>query len=87
MDGFAESLSTFNNVVLLEIYPARELPIENINSEVLINKIKSASKILLPKEELVSFLTENTPEVLLIIGAGDVGEMVDEIKTELEKNN
>ena len=49
--------------------------------------IKSASKILLPKEELVSFLTENTPEVLLIIGAGDVGEMVDEIKTELEKNN
>lgn len=87
MDGFAESLSTFNNVVLLEIYPARELPIENINSEVLINKIKSPSKILLPKEELVSFLIENIPEVLLIIGAGDVGEMVDEIKTELEKNN
>lgn len=87
MDGFAESLSTFNNVILLEIYPARELPIENINSTMLINKIKSPSKILLQKEELVSFLSENTPEVLVIIGAGDVGEMVDEIKTTLEKNN
>lgn len=87
MDGFAESLSTFNNVILLEIYPARELPIENINSTMLINKIKSPSKILLQKEELVSFLSENTPEVLVIIGAGDVGEMVDEIKITLEKNN
>lgn len=87
MDGFAESLSTFNNVVLLEIYPARELPIKNINSTMLINKIKSPFKILLQKEELVTFLSENTPEVLVIIGAGDVGEMVDEIKTTLEKNN
>ena len=87
MDGFAESLSTFTNIILLEIYPARELPIENINSTMLINKIKSPNKILLPKEELVPFLTKNTPEVLLIIGAGDVGEMVDEIKTTLEKNS
>jgi len=87
MEGFADSLSTFENVILLEIYPARELPLENINSTVLINKLKSPSKILLPKEELVSFLTKNTPEVLLIIGAGDVGEMVEEIKIELEKNN
>src|SRR5690606_1647699 len=86
MDGFAESLSTFNKVVLLEIYPARELPIKNINSTMLINKIKSPFKILLQKEELVTFLSENTPEVLVIIGAGDVGEMVDEIKTTLEKN-
>lgn len=87
MDGFAESLSTFNNLILLEIYPARELPIENINSTMLINKIKSPFKILLQKEELVTYLTKNTPEVLLIIGAGDVGEMVDEIKNKLEKNN
>jgi len=87
MDGFAESLSTFNKVILLEIYPARELPIKNINSTMLINKIKSPFKILLQKEELVPFLSENTPEVLVIIGAGDVGEMVDEIKTTLEKNN
>ncbi|WLD24063.1 UDP-N-acetylmuramate--L-alanine ligase [Flavobacterium dauae] len=87
IDGFAESLSTFNNVVLLEIYPARELPIKNINSTMLINKIKSPFKILLQKEELVTFLSENTPEVLVIIGAGDVGEMVEEIKTTLEKNN
>lgn len=85
MEGFAQSLSTFENLILLEIYPARELPIDGVHSEVLINKIKSASKILLPKEELVSFLSDNTPEILLIIGAGDVGEMVDEIKVALEK--
>lgn len=87
LDGFAQSLSTFENLILLEIYPARELPIEGINSQLLINKINSPSKILLDKAELVSFLTQNTPEVLLIIGAGDVGEMVDEIKLALEKNN
>lgn len=87
MDGFADSLSTFENLILLDIYPARELPINGITSEVLINKIKSTSKVLIDKSELVSFLLENTPEVLLIIGAGDVGEMVDEIKLALEKNN
>lgn len=87
MDGFAESLSTFNDVILLDIYPARELPMDGINSEVLINKIKSAQKILLPKEEVVSFLSKKSLDVLLIIGAGDIGEMVDEIKETLEKNN
>ena len=87
MDGFASSLSTFDNLILLDIYPARELPMNGITSEVLINKIKSASKVLIDKAELVSFLTQNTPEALLIIGAGDIGEMVDEIKLALEKNN
>ncbi|HLW41548.1 MAG TPA: UDP-N-acetylmuramate--L-alanine ligase [Flavobacterium sp.] len=85
MDGFASSLSTFENLILLEIYPARELPIDGVNSEVLINKINSPSKVLMKKEDLVSFLTENTPEVLLILGAGDIGEMVDDLKKVLEK--
>jgi len=87
MDGFAESLSTFENLILLDIYPARELPMDGITSEVLISKVKSPFKILIKKEELVSFLRESTPEVLLIIGAGDVGEMVDDIKSALQKNN
>ena len=84
MDEFANSLSTFENLILLQVYPARELPIEGVNSEVLISKINSPSKVLLEKEELVSFLSQNTPEVLVVIGAGDVGEMVDEIKHKLE---
>lgn len=87
MDGFAESLSTFEHLVLLDIYPARELPMDGITSEVLISKVKSPFKILIKKEDLVSFLRESTPEVLLIIGAGDVGEMVDDIKSALQKNN
>jgi len=57
MDDFASSLSTFENIILLEIYPARELPIENINSQVLINKIKSPYKSLIKKEDLVPYLT------------------------------
>ena len=47
--------------------------------------IKSPFKVLIEKEELVPFLTENTPEVLLIIGAGDIGEMIEDIKLALEK--
>ena len=85
MDGFASSLSTFKNLILLEIYPARELPIEGVSSDVLISKVNSPSKVLIKKEELVSFLTENTPEVLLILGAGDIGEMVDDLKRALVK--
>src|SRR5690242_16077755 len=61
MDGFASSLSTFENLILLEIYPARELPIDGVNSEVLINKINSPSKVLMKKEYLVSFLTDHPP--------------------------
>ncbi|MDR2222162.1 MAG: UDP-N-acetylmuramate--L-alanine ligase [Flavobacteriaceae bacterium] len=84
MSEFAEALSTFDHVVLLDIYPARELPIEGITSSALLEQVKSKTKVLVAKEELISFLKQSDAEVILTIGAGDIGEMVTEIKNELE---
>ena len=80
MEDFAKSLSQFDEVILLDIYPARELPIEGITSEVLLNKITALKKILLKKDELLSFLRKKNPPLLLAVGAGDIGAEVVRIK-------
>jgi UDP-N-acetylmuramate--alanine ligase len=83
-DGFAESLSELNEVILLDIYPARELPIEGITSAMLLDKIISADKLLLGKKEVVEDLKDRQLEVLLTLGAGDIDELVKPIKEGLE---
>ncbi len=83
VDGFAESLSKFDEIGLMEIYPARELPIEGVNSSWLLDKISNTNKHLVQKEDLLSFIDESTFDVLVTIGAGDIGEMVKNIKTML----
>lgn len=80
MDGFAESLSKFDEVILLDIYPARELPIEGITSEVLLQMIDNQHKTLVSKENLISFLKEKKPKLLLTVGAGDIGAEVERIR-------
>ncbi|GET46688.1 UDP-N-acetylmuramate--L-alanine ligase [Capnocytophaga felis] len=80
MDEFAESLSKFDNVILLDIYPARELPIEEISSEKLLEKIRSKQKTLVSKENLIPLLKEKQPKLLLSVGAGDIGAEVERIK-------
>lgn len=80
MDGFAESLSKFDEVILLDIYPARELPIEGITSEVLLQMIDNQHKTLVSKENLISFLKETKPKLLLTVGAGDIGAEVERIR-------
>lgn len=84
MEEFGEALSTFENVVLLDIYPARELPIEGVTSDKLLELIKSNSKCLVEKSRLISYIKDFNPEVVLTIGAGDIGEMINDIKLELE---
>ena len=79
-DEFAKSLSLLDEVVLLEIYPAREKPIEGVNSAMLLNKIDCASKHLLSKTELQEYLLKNRPEVLLTMGAGDIDTLVEPIE-------
>ena len=81
---FAEVLSLADHVILLDIYPARELPIEGITSQWLLEQISSKSKILVSKEMLVTYLCENRPQVLLTVGAGDIDRLVPEIKAGLE---
>jgi UDP-N-acetylmuramate--alanine ligase len=83
-DDFAKSLSQFDDILLLDIYPARELPMEGITSEWLLNKIENKNKKLIQKEELISVLKSSDASVIVTIGAGDIGEMVPNIKKELE---
>merc|ERR1712137_1303843 len=80
VDGFAESLSKFDEVLLMEIYPARELPVEGVNSTWLLSKISNENKKLITKEELLQEFKNSDANVYVTIGAGDIGEMVSEIK-------
>jgi len=86
-DGFAKSLSAFENIVLLDIYPARELPIEGITSKWLLDMMENPNKKLLAKADLVPFLKMTDATVIVTIGAGDIGEMVPEIKKTLDEKN
>ena len=82
-DDFAKSLSQFDEVLLLDIYPARELPIEGITSEWLLTKINNPNKKLISKSELIQTIKQSNAQVILTIGAGDIGEEVKHIKQAL----
>jgi UDP-N-acetylmuramate--alanine ligase len=73
---FAYSLEVLDEILLLDIYPAREKPIEGITSDYLLSIINNKNKKLLKKEELVPYLKEIKPEVLLTMGAGDIDRLV-----------
>lgn len=85
IEGFAESLSQFDEILLLEIYPARELPMEGVNSTWLLSKIKNENKRLVSKEELLTSFKNSDANVFVTIGAGDVGEMVKDVKKVLNE--
>ncbi len=82
-DDFAKSLSQFDDILLLDIYPARELPIEGITSEWLLEKITNPSKKCVSKSDLIPEIRRSNSEVILTIGAGDIGEEVKHIKKAL----
>jgi len=87
VDGFAESLSKFDQVILLDIYPARELPIQGVTSSWLLEKIANTNKQLVKKEVLIESIKKSNFDVLVTIGAGDIGEMVKEIKSIINEKN
>ncbi len=82
-DDFARSLSQFDEIILLEIYPAREEPMEGITSTWLLQKINSPNKKLVPKAELIKEVSNCKTGVLVALGAGDIGLEVPKIKKEL----
>ena len=84
-DDFAKSLSSFDEVVLLDIYPARELPMEGINSQWLMNKITNANKKLVLKDTLIPVILASDATVIVTIGAGDIGELVPSIKKAIDE--
>lgn len=83
-DDFAKSLSQFDEVLLLDIYPARELPMEGVTSEWLLGKMDNPNRKLIRKEDLIAALKDSDAPVIVTIGAGDIGEMVSAIKKALD---
>jgi len=84
-DDFAKSLSHFDEVILLDIYPARELPMEGITSAWLLSKIENSNKKLVLKNELIDEVLKSTATVIVTIGAGDIGELVKLLKERLNE--
>jgi len=82
-DEFAESLSQFDQLLMLDIYPARELPMEGITSTWLLSKISNQNKKLVSKRDLIPSILESDATVIVTIGAGDIGELVPSIKKAL----
>ncbi len=92
-EGFAESLDLADEVILLPIYPARELPIEGVSSDIILERMTSSNKKILGKEALLQYiqqhfvpgLNDEFTEVLITAGAGDIDALVQPIKEILEK--
>jgi UDP-N-acetylmuramate--alanine ligase len=83
IDGFAKSLSQFDEIFLLDIYPARELPMEGVTSSWLLSKISNSNKKLVLKAEVISEVLKSDATVIVTIGAGDIGELVPTLKNAL----
>ena len=84
---FAQSLSLADEILLLEIYPARELPMEGVSSEIIFNGITCKTKILCHKNDLLNQLNKLEIKVLATLGAGDIDSLVSPIKENLMQRN
>lgn len=84
-NAFARALSALDVPVLLDIYPARELPIKGITSQTILGKMDNKSAILLKNSDLLPYIHQNKPEILLTLGAGDIDKFVKPIKRILNK--
>lgn len=82
-DGFAESLSSLDDIIVMPIYPARERPIAGVTSNMLLEKIDHENKKLLSEQEILNYVNQNPPEVILTIGAGDIDRIVNPLKMAL----
>lgn len=84
-DQFAKSLEAFDSILLLDIYPARELPINGIDSQWLLSKINHPDKQLIGKSAIAEQIKKSDCSVVLLLGAGDIGEEVKYIVTQLNE--
>ena len=82
-DGFAESLSAADEVVLLPIYPARELPLPGVTSEMIAHKMTNKNVVLLEKEAVSDWVKKQQPKLLVMAGAGDIDVLIRNIKNDL----
>ena len=79
MTDFVVELSSVDHLILLPIYPARELPIEGVSSEVLLQKIEHEDAVCIPSNEVLNCLKSRELDILLTLGAGDIDQLVEPI--------
>jgi UDP-N-acetylmuramate--alanine ligase len=84
-DEFAKSLDLLDECILMEIYPARELPIDGVTSQMLLNKMRSVNKSICQKADLIEEIKKRDLQVLMTMGAGDIDTFIDSLKQELSK--
>lgn len=82
---FAQSLSLLDELILLDIYPAREEPIENVTSDLIFRQVTLKNKTLCRKEELLEVIKNKKIELLVTMGAGDIDQLVEPIKKHFQK--
>ena len=84
VDGFAESLDLADEVILLDIYPARELPIEGITSQIILDKMSLNNKHILQKSSILDWAKASQLDVLITAGAGDIDTLINPLKELLD---
>jgi len=82
---FAKALSAVDKLILLDIYPARELPIEGVSSEIIFKDVTAQEKVLLKKEELMEYLKDEPVDVLVSFGAGNIDRFIEPIEKLLKE--
>jgi UDP-N-acetylmuramate--alanine ligase len=83
-DGFAEALDMTDELIILDIYPARELPIEGVNSDMILDRMKMWNKRRCGKQEAIDVVKNEKPVLLLTVGAGDIDQLVEPLKHALQ---
>lgn len=86
-DDFAHSLSALDELILLDIYPARELPIDGVTSKIIFDKVTIDNKIQINKENLMDYLKDRDIDILVTFGAGDIDRLIGPIETMLAERN
>jgi len=84
IDDFAIELSKFDELLLLDIYPAREVPIEGVNSEWLLSKIDLKNKKVTSKNNVIVEIKKSSAKIIVMIGAGDIGALINDVVKELK---
>jgi UDP-N-acetylmuramate--alanine ligase len=83
-DGFAEALDLADELIILDIYPARELPIDGVNADMILARMKLWNKRKCGKQETIELVKSEKPALLLTVGAGDIDQMVQPLKIALQ---
>lgn len=82
--GFSEVLSMADELLLLDIYPARELPIEGVTSQIILKNVTAPISRICSKDEVLEYVSSHSPRLLLTVGAGDIDTLIKPLKAILE---